>query len=55
MFGREGNSKALLGWGREDLTEPHFKNKNIKNLKKKKKRKKFVIGWLINTSVFWHM
>lgn len=46
MFGREGNSKALLGWGREDLTEPHFKNKNIKNLKKKKKEK--ICDWLVD-------
>lgn len=48
MFGREGNSKELLGeGGREDLTEPHFKNKKHKKPKKKKKKEK-ICDWLVD-------
>lgn len=39
-LGGRGIQKNCWGGGREDLTEPHFKNKNTKNLKKKKQKER---------------
>lgn len=46
-LGGRGIQKNCWGGGREDLTEPHFKNKNTKNLKKKKKKEK-ICDWLVD-------
>ena len=49
-LGGRGIQKNCWGGGREDLTEPHFKNKNTKNLKKKKKKRKKekICDWLVD-------